>query len=276
MHNLKTYWLYPLTLSAALALAACGGEESEVGAEAPPEDKTVEGDTQKPSPQSRTTLESGTADDEAVYKGYEVDDDDPGRIDGQGGDQADGGPVGAPRAEDISPEGYTLGPVTMGSPDAPVTVIEYASMTCSHCARFDQETLPKLKERYIATGKVRYVFHNFVLNQADMAASMVIRCQGPQQFFALTDLFFERQSDWVQQDFAAGIAKVGRRAGISRTDVDRCLADRSLQQHLVEMRQSGQDEWTVEATPTIIVAGEKRGPEAQRFEDLAAMIDAEL
>jgi len=184
-------------------------------------------------------------------------------------------------ADSVSEAGHTLGPVSMGNPDAPVTVIEYASLTCPHCARFHETVLPKLKSEYIATGQVRYEFRNFVLNQLDLAASTIIRCQGPDRFFPALDLLFANQRDWLantqdRDQVLSNIASVLRRAGVSRADIDSCLAERDLRQHLTEMTQNGQQEWGVNATPTLIVDGEKRGAEAQSFETLSELIEEAL
>jgi len=184
-------------------------------------------------------------------------------------------------AGSVSEEGYTLGPVAMGNPDAPVTVIEYASMTCPHCANFHKNVLPKLKRDYIATGQVRYEFRNFVLNPLDLAVSAIVRCQEPERFFPLTDLLFSSQNDWMgnaqdREKVLSDLASVLRRAGVSRSEIDRCLNVRKLKQHLTEMTQTGQDSFNVNATPTIIVDGEPRGRAAQSFDTLSQMIEEAL
>jgi len=184
-------------------------------------------------------------------------------------------------AAEVSEEGYTLGGVAMGDPDAPVTIIEYASLTCPHCAQFHETVLPDLKAQYIDTGQVRYEFRNFILNPIDLAVSMIVRCQPPEEFFPLTDLFFANQRQWLanandREQLFSDISSLVRRVGISRAEIDQCLASRDLQQQLVELTQTGQQDWGVNATPTLIVAGEKRGVEAQSFEGLSRMIEEEL
>ncbi|GEQ99882.1 thiol-disulfide oxidoreductase [Iodidimonas gelatinilytica] len=185
--------------------------------------------------------------------------------------------------ETASEKGFALGGVSMGNPDAPVTIIEYASLTCSHCAAFDRDVLPDLKETYIKTGKVRYEFHNYVMNRYDLAASAVARCMGPDRFFPIAELFFSTQATWLanasQQDAKVVIddmANVVRKAGVSRTRFDQCLSERDLQQHLVEMTSEGQKRWQIAGTPTIIINGKKRGAEAQRFDTLSEIIEDEL
>ncbi|WP_281300291.1 MULTISPECIES: DsbA family protein [unclassified Iodidimonas] len=180
-----------------------------------------------------------------------------------------------------SEKGFALGGVAMGNPDAPVTIIEYASLTCPHCAAFHKDVLPGLKENFIQSGKVRYVFYNYVMNRIDLAASSISRCFGPERFFPLSDLFFSRQREWLanardQGQVIDDMAALVRRAGISRTEFDQCLAERDLQQHLVEMTSGGQARWQITGTPTIIVDGKKRGAEAQNYEGLAKMINDKL
>lgn len=180
-----------------------------------------------------------------------------------------------------SEKGFVLGGVSLGNPDAPVTIIEYASLTCSHCATFDQTVLPEIKERYIASGKVRYVFYNFLLNRVDVAASSITRCFGTEKFFPLTDLYFSRQKEWLanaqdQTKLIDDMAAVARRAGISRTQFDQCLGERDLQQHLVGMASEGQSRWDITGTPTIIVNNKKRGPEALSVDGLVNIIEGEL
>ncbi|GAB4121365.1 MAG: hypothetical protein Kow00104_04840 [Rhodothalassiaceae bacterium] len=182
-------------------------------------------------------------------------------------------------AGSMSESGFALGPISIGNPDAPVTIIEYASLTCPHCAEFEHEVLKKLMDSHIRTGIVRFEFRNFVMNRYDLAVSALVRCRGAEQFYPLSDLFFSSQAQWLRNARAApdqvmdDIAAVARKAGISRTEFDRCLADRDIQTHLIEMTSSGQTEWQITGTPTIIVDGKKRGPEAQDYATLVGMIE---
>ncbi len=202
---------------------------------------------------------------------------------------ASAGKLGEPKgfAKTVTPaevndKGYVLGPVVLGNPDAPVTVIEYASYTCPHCADFDENVVAKLKPTYIDSGQVRFEFRNFIRDRYDLAVAMIVRCEGPDRFFPLTDLFFVRQREWLAnarqpKRIIDDIAAVARRAGISRTRFDQCLADRDLQQHLVKMTQDGQKEWDITGTPTIIVNGEKQTDiKAFTYDGLVEIIEDEL
>lgn len=149
-----------------------------------------------------------------------------------------------------------FGDITLGNPEAPVTMIEYASMTCPHCATFHNSVFPELEEKYIKTGKVKIVFRNFIRDRLDVAVSMVTRCYGPDKVFDLMDLYFQRQRQWAVQDAMPEIAGVARTAGISRLDLDACLANTELQGHLLEMQKAGTAAG-VGGTPTFFINGEK-------------------
>jgi protein-disulfide isomerase len=161
---------------------------------------------------------------------------------------------------------------SLGSADAPVTIVEYASMTCPHCADFHADTFPALKERYIDTGKVRLVFNNFVLNGLDMRASMMARCVPEDRFFSLTDVLFKTQNVWGRAADPLGeLAKIGRLAGLDETRFTACMAAEPLLNGLIAMRQKGSDAG-VASTPTLIVNGE-RVVGGHTIDELAAIID---
>lgn len=170
----------------------------------------------------------------------------------------------------------TWGDIVYGNPDAPVEVIEYASLTCPHCASFAANIFPKIKENYIDTGKVKFVYRNFVMNQYDMAASVVARCKSPEVTKRLMSVFFARQRTWAGGDgWDDALASLARRAGgMSRVEFDRCAANKEMQTHLVKMGQDGAVRYKVNATPTIIVDGDL--VDVATWENIKAAIDAEL
>lgn len=149
-----------------------------------------------------------------------------------------------------------FGDITLGNPDAPITMIEYASMTCQHCATFHNSIFPDLKEKYVKTGKVKIVFRNFIRDRLDVAVAMVTRCYGPDKVFDLMDLYFQRQRQWAVPDAMSEIAGVARTAGISRLDLDACLANTELQANMLEMQKAGSAAG-VSGTPTFFINGEK-------------------
>lgn len=149
-----------------------------------------------------------------------------------------------------------FGDITLGNPDAPVTMIEYASLTCQHCATFHNSVFPDLEEKYVKTGKVKLVFRNFIRDRLDVAVAMVTRCYGPDKVFDIMNLYFQRQRQWAVQDAMPEIVGVARTAGISRLDLDACLANTELQAHLLEMQKAGSAAG-VSGTPTFFINGEK-------------------
>ena len=160
----------------------------------------------------------------------------------------------------------------LGSADAPVTIVEYASMTCSHCANFHEQTFPALKERYIDTGKVRLVFSNFVLNAIDLRASMMARCVPADRFFSLTGILFKTQGTWARAaDPIAELAKVGRLTGLDEASFNACMASEALANGVIELRKAGTDAG-VASTPTFVINGE-RVVGGHSIEELAKIID---
>ena len=117
----------------------------------------------------------------------------------------------------------------LGDPDAPVTLIEYASLTCPHCAQFHTEVLPDLKERYIATGKVRLIYRDFPLDERALMAAALAHCAGPDRYFGFLDVLFETQSSWARaEDYLGALKKLGKLGGMSDEQMDQCLADDEL------------------------------------------------
>tara|TARA_R110001606_G_scaffold77221_1_gene178430 strand:+ start:266 stop:823 length:558 start_codon:yes stop_codon:yes gene_type:complete len=161
---------------------------------------------------------------------------------------------------------------SIGAADAPVTIVEYASMTCPHCAAFHKETYGAIKERYIDTGKVRMVFNNFVLNAVDLRAAMMARCAPADRFFGLTDVLFKTQNTWARAaDPVAEIAKIGRLAGVDDATFKACMASEPLANGLIAQRQDG-TKAGVASTPTFIINGE-RVVGGHSVDELAAIID---
>lgn len=173
---------------------------------------------------------------------------------------------------DALPEG-AIADMSLGSDDAPITIIEYASLTCSHCADFHKDVLPELKKNYIDTGRVKLIWRHFILNGPDMAASAIARCSGPERFFPMIDMFMSRQAEWIApwQDLpkpgpddtlatmslAADMDKFVRPAGLPASKVEACLKDEDLQRSIMIGRQYGATTYSISGTPTIIINGKK-------------------
>ncbi|AWN34640.1 thioredoxin domain-containing protein [Methylobacterium radiodurans] len=151
-----------------------------------------------------------------------------------------------------------LGDVWLGPKDAKVTIIEYASMTCSHCAAFHRTTWPALKERYIDTGKVRFTLREFPLDPLATAAFMLARCDGDAKYYPITDLLFDQQPAWAfQQKPVDALEQMLRQAGINKEKFEACLKDQKLYDGVNATKQRGLDTFKVDSTPTFFINGER-------------------
>ncbi len=173
------------------------------------------------------------------------------------------GPVAAQQA--FSPEELAvpgpLGDQVQGSPDAPVTVIEYASLTCGHCATFHAEGYQFLKQKYVDTGKVRFVLREFPLDPLAAAGFMLARCAGEGKYYPMVNLLFAQQKSWTQTnkpvDALLGLA---RQAGFSQESFETCLKNQSVYDAVNQVRQRGSEKFGVDSTPTFFINGiVKRG-----------------
>jgi protein-disulfide isomerase len=172
----------------------------------------------------------------------------------------------------------SLPDMALGPADAAVTITEYASMTCPHCAAFNAEVFPKIKTEYIDTGKVRYVFREFPLDIKAAAGSMLARCiakDDPGKYFAVVDMLFKQQNDWVLKNTTETLTRIGKQAGMSQQAVESCLKDQALLDKITADRQFAADVLKVSSTPTFFINGEKLTGEAS-FEEFAKRIQAQL
>ncbi|MGQ0677094.1 MAG: thioredoxin domain-containing protein [Rhodospirillales bacterium] len=148
--------------------------------------------------------------------------------------------------------------MVLGSPDAKVTIVEYASLTCPHCMRFHTETLPKLKAEFIDTGKVKLVYRDFPFDQAGLRAAMMARCGGKDRFFGFLDALFKSMDQWArEQDWRAALARIGKLGGMSQESFDKCLADAAVETAILNKRLEAAQKFGVESTPTFFINGEK-------------------
>jgi len=150
-----------------------------------------------------------------------------------------------------------LGEMAMGSENAPITVIEYASMTCPHCAHFSETTFPELKKRYIDTGKVRFLFREFPLDQLAFAGFLLARCAGPDKYFPMIETLFAQQRDWVVQKPLQPMRAIAKQAGVSQEAFDACLDDRKLIDGIEKVRTQAAEKFGVNSTPTFFVNGKR-------------------
>ncbi|MEL7139667.1 MAG: DsbA family protein [Pseudomonadota bacterium] len=180
---------------------------------------------------------------------------------------------GALRAQEIEP---ILGDVILGSPDAPVTVIEYASYTCPHCAAFHRDTFPAIKEKYIDTGQVKFIMREVYFDRYGLWASMVARCGGERGFYPISEMFLKQQSSWARADDIAGeIRKIGRVNGLSTQQIDACLNDEDYARSLVERYQETSEADGVRSTPSFVIDGQLTSGN-MGVEDFSRLLDNAL
>jgi protein-disulfide isomerase len=142
----------------------------------------------------------------------------------------------------------------LGNPDAPVTMFEYASMTCPHCAAFHTDTLPRLKAEYIDTGKVKLVFRDFPFDGIALRASMLARCVPPARYFDFIGVLFKNQERWARsRDPLQALATFGALVGLDANAVNECLADENLQNAILTRQLEGQERLSIRSTPTFIL-----------------------
>ena len=149
----------------------------------------------------------------------------------------------------------------LGDPNAPITMIEYASYTCPHCGSFHQNTYPQLKADYIDTGKVKFIFREVYFDRFGLWASMVARCGGQDRFFGITDLMFKTQGDWTRAGDASVIVeelrKIGRLAGLNNETLESCLQNEDQAKALVAWYQENAARDDINSTPSFIINGRK-------------------
>jgi protein-disulfide isomerase len=164
-----------------------------------------------------------------------------------------------------------LDDIPLGSKDAPVTIIEYASMTCPHCAAFEVTTFPKLKEKYIDTGKVRFIMREYPLDRLAAAAFMLARCAGPEKYNALVETLFQQQQKWAVKEPLPPLLAIAKQAGFTQQSFDTCINDKALLAKVTEMRDRGSQKFKVDSTPTFFINGEKHSG-AMSIEELDKII----
>lgn len=169
-----------------------------------------------------------------------------------------------------------LGERVLGDPSAPVTIIEYSSLTCPHCASFHIETLPRIKAEYIDTGKAKLIFRDFPLEPRAAAAAMLARCVDPARYFAFLDLLFRDQKAWATAaDPLAELKLRARLANLSGQDVDACLADKQLLQALQDGRDKAAAQYKIESTPSFLI-DDRTVSGAAPYDTFKQAIDAAL
>ena len=185
--------------------------------------------------------------------------------------------AGAVRAQDGEIDTSLVEDMALGNPEAPVTVIEYASFTCPHCKRFHAEVLPLLRKNYIEPGKVRLVYREVYFDRYGLWAGLLARCGGPLRYFGIAEMIYEKQAEWTDGDaatVAGNLRRLGKAAGLSDEDLDRCFSNRDLARAMVAVYQQNATADNINATPSFVINGKKYLN--MSYEDFAAILDGLL
>jgi protein-disulfide isomerase len=178
----------------------------------------------------------------------------------------------------VSAQDGTVEDMIMGADDAPVTIIEYASYTCPHCASFHAGAYKNLKADYIDTGKVKFIYREVYFDRFGLWASMIARCAGPDRFFGVTDVLYAEQSQWARAGDPAAIVgelrKIGKVAGLTDEMLDACMQDAGKAQSLVNWYQANAEADDISSTPSFLINGTKHSN--MPYSELSALIDAEI
>ena len=154
-------------------------------------------------------------------------------------------------------KGYATGEIVLGAENAPVTMIEYASMTCGHCATFHNDTFKALKEKYVDTGKLRFIYREFPLDGLALRAAMLTRCSGEKRLLPMIEVLFRQQKIWRgSPEPMTALAKIGRLGGVSQERFDACMSDQALADVVIKNKMVGVNEHEVNSTPSFVINGD--------------------
>jgi protein-disulfide isomerase len=181
-----------------------------------------------------------------------------------------------PAAAEINAPEAALAERVLGRADAPVSILEYASLTCPHCAAFHRDTLPALKTAYIDTGKARLIYRDFPLDRLALVAAMLARCAPGQRYFGFIEVLFRLQDQWSRAaDPRAALMRIARTGGLSESDFDACLDQDSLVQGIRAAAEDASRRHNIRSTPTFVI-GEQTISGAASLEDFKTVIDKAL
>ena len=162
----------------------------------------------------------------------------------------------------------------LGRPDAPVTLIEYSSLTCPHCATFHKDTLPKLKADYIDTGKVKLILRDYPFDQAGARAAMLARCVPEPRYFAFMDMLFANQDKWTRGNFQENLIQNAKLAGVSGELATACMSNEALLKGILTRRMEGEKAFQIDSTPTFVLNnGAAKIVGAQPYDEFKRAID---
>lgn len=174
--------------------------------------------------------------------------------------------------------GIVITEMVMGSDNAKIDIVEYASYTCPHCATFHTDVYPKLKQNYIETGHVRFTYREVYFDKYGLWASMIARCAGPEKFFGLTDLIYKSQKKWARagedKTVVSELSKLAKVAGLNDERIENCLEDTEKLRALVEWFKNNASNDDIDSTPSFLINGEKFSN--MSYEEFSAVIDSKI
>lgn len=165
--------------------------------------------------------------------------------------------------------------MALGSENAPVTIIEYASLTCSHCKNFELKTFPELKKRYIDTGKVRFIFREFALNDVDLLAIVLARCTSKDNYFPFVDTLFEKQEQWAVNNPVPPLLAIAKQAGFTDESFKQCASNQQAVESVITQREQAASKFGITSTPTFFINGELHSGDMS-IEDMEKLIQPYL
>lgn len=187
-------------------------------------------------------------------------------------------PVGMAQAQEGEIDTSRVLEMSMGNPDAPVTVIEYASFTCPHCRTFHEGPFKELKANYIDTGRIHFIYREVYFDRFGLWAGMLARCAGPDRYFGMAEMIYATQQEWIGNGDPATIAenlrRMGRTAGLTDEQVDACLQDADMAQAMVAVYQQNAAADGIESTPSFVINGEKYSN--MTYEEFSAILEEKL
>lgn len=187
-------------------------------------------------------------------------------------------PAAVSLAAEAQESAAILPDIALGAEDAPITVIEYASYTCPHCADFHEQVLVPLKADYIDTGKVRFIHREVYFDKFGLWAGMIAQCGGAPKYYALSGMMYSAQQDWIgdgkEATIAENLRKIGLKAGLGKDQIETCLNDQARAEAMVATYQKNATADDISATPTLVIDGVKHSN--MSYADLKAILDAKL
>ncbi len=185
----------------------------------------------------------------------------------------------AAEAQDAEVDKSLVVEMSLGNPDAAVTLVEYASFTCPHCRTFHEDSFGKLKADYIDTGKINFIYREVYFDRFGLWAGMLARCGDGQRYFGIADLIYEKQSEWVGDgrnpgEIAGNLRKIGKTAGLSDAQIEACMGDAAMAQSLVAVYQENAERDDISGTPSFLIDGQKYAN--MSYTELSKLLDEKL